>query len=290
VDLIDRNFVSILTGKVQFTIPALKMGDISFTAYPSSGYFPPILDENYGNVYPCGNTDINTVGYYKCAVPVHVVALQASYGQQQTKFILNSNNTYSAYQSDGTSFVDNVSVNGTCTWVQRDGTRIVYYAYHTADTPLCQSNNIYQVIHPDGRIATYYYSGTLSTQPNISNPLLSIATNSGYLLKYNYTGGVVYLGGETSVTAINRAFEKCDPAATSCSLTASWPTATFTYQNKTVSPADNFNSLGPYYNPSLHSIFTISDEANRSHVFELDSYLRIISYQPPQATTPQYLY
>src|SRR5579862_167253 len=33
VDLIDRNFVSMLTGKVQFTIPALKMGDVSFTAY-----------------------------------------------------------------------------------------------------------------------------------------------------------------------------------------------------------------------------------------------------------------
>ena len=290
VDLIDHNFVSMLTGKVQFTIPALKMGDISFTAYPSSGYFPPILDENYGSIYPCQNTDINTVGFFKCAVPAHLVALQASYGQQQTKFILNSNNTYSAYQSDGTSFVDNVSVNGTCTWVQRDGTRIVYYAYHTAGTSLCQSNNIYQVIHPDGRIATYYYYGTLSTQPNISNPLLSIATNSGYLLKYNYTGGAVYLGGETSVTAINRAFEKCDPAATSCSLTASWPTATFTYQNKTVSPPDNFNPLGPTYNPSLHYMFTISDEANRNHVFELDSYSRIISYQPPQATTPQYLY
>jgi len=290
VDVIDRNHVSLMTGKVQFTIPALKMGDVSFTAYPSSGYFPPVLDENYGNIYPCYASDINTVGFYHCAVSLHVVALQASYGRQQAKFILNSNNTYSAYQQDGTSFVDNVDVNGTCTWVQRDGTRIVYYAYHNASTPLCQSNNIYQVIHPDGRIATYYYYGTLSTQANVSNPLLSIATNSGYLLKYNYTGGAVYLGGETSVTAINRAFEKCDPAATSCSLTASWPTATLTYQNKTVFPSDNFNSLGSYYNPSLHYIFTISDEATRSHVFELDSYSRIISYQPPQATTPQYLY
>jgi hypothetical protein len=97
VDLIDHNFVSMLTGKVQFTIPALKMGDVSFTAYPSSGYFPPILDQNYGNIYPCQNIDINTVGFYHCAVPAHVVALQASYGQQQTKFVLNSNNTYSAY-------------------------------------------------------------------------------------------------------------------------------------------------------------------------------------------------
>ena len=289
VDLVDHNFVSMLTGKVQFTIPALKMGDVSFTAYPSAGYFPPILDENYGSVYPCQNTSINTVGWYKCAVPLPVVALQASYGQQQAKFILNSDNTYSAYQADGSSFVDNVNVNGTCTWVQRDGTQIVYYAYHTTGTSLCVSNNIYQIIHPDGRIATYYYSGTLSTQAYISNPLLSIATNSGYLLKYNYNG-YPSLGEETSVTAINRAFEKCDPAATSCSLTASWPTATFTYQNKTVSPPDNFNSLGAYYNPSLHYIFTISDEASRNHVFELDSYNRVISYQPPQATTPQYLY
>ncbi len=111
VDLVDHNFVSILTGKVQFSISALKMGDVSLTAYPSASYFPPILDDNYGSISPCQNTDINTVGWYKCAVPIHVVALQASYGRQQAKFVLNSNNTYSTYQSDGSSFVDNVSVN-----------------------------------------------------------------------------------------------------------------------------------------------------------------------------------
>src|SRR5581483_10811425 len=48
--------------------------------------------------------------------------------------------------------------------------------------------------------------------------------------------------------------------------------------------------LGPNYNPYLHHLFTIQDAAGRNHVFELDSYSRVISYQPPQATTPVYFY
>lgn len=292
VDAIDENFVSMFTGKTQFTIPALQLGDVSFVPFSAGAFFwgaGAIQDQNYGSVVACLDvapykTSPN-VGSSACATTASA-SVQVIYGQERATFVYGSG-TYSSYDAAST-FVDNVSVNGTCTWTQRDGTQIIYYGYHVSGTPVCQSNNIYQVVHPDGRIATYYYYALNTQAPNPS-PLLSIATNRGYLLKYNYSGTPTF-GGETSVTAINRAFETCDPAAISCSLANSWPTATLTFQNKPMSVSDGFSSLGPNYNPYLHYLFTLQDAAHRQHIFELDSYWRVISYQPPQATTPVYSY
>lgn len=216
VDFIDENFVSMISGKVQFTIPALKMGDVSFTAMSANGpYFQAggaVEDENYGGVVACENPyGTNFAGVFQCAAAESPV-VQASYGLEHDSFYL-TNGAYTPYVvggngGDGSTFVDNVAVNGTCTWTQRDGTRIVYYGFHASgSTQICQANNIYQIIHPDGRIATYYYYGNPSTpQPLTPNALLSIATNDGYLLKYNYSGTPTF-GGESSVVAINRAFE-----------------------------------------------------------------------------------
>lgn len=296
VDAIDENFVSILSGYVHFTIPALKLGDVSFAVFADNGpaFFQtggPIGDENYGSIVPCQSQFPNgSSGTSQCAVDGGAVGLQASYGLERATFILSSG-TYGSYTDDGSTFVDNVAANGTCTWTKKDGTQIVFYGFHLSGNAGCQANNIYQIIHPDGRIAMYYYYGPLSTAAGGSSPIISIATNSGYLLRYNYSGTPAF-GRETSVTAINLAFETCNPAAITCTLASpNWPTATLTVQNKVVTVADNFYSAGvSNYNPYLHYIFTIRDAANRQHVFELDSFSRVISYQPPQATAPVYFY
>jgi hypothetical protein len=162
-------------------------------------------------------------------------------------------------------------------------------AYHEGSNPICRSNNISQIIYPDGRIATYYYYGSFSTSVWGWSPILSIVTNRGYMLKYNYSGTPKF-GSQTSVTAINRAFETCDPAAVSCSLSAAWPTATLTFADKIVPVSDGFPSISPTYNPYRHYLFTIEEASHRKHVFELDSYFRVISYQPPGATSPQFTY
>jgi hypothetical protein len=292
VDMTDDNFVSMLSGKVQFTIPAVQLGDVSFTPFSTNGpYFQvggAVADNNYGSIVQCQAViGPSFAGSFQCATSVNGV--QAIYGQERASFVYGSNGTYSSYQMDGSSFVDNVSTNGTCVWTKRDGTQIVFVGYHASGNPLCLSNNISQVIRPDGRVSTYYYYGSFSTSLFASSPILSIATNSGYLLKYNYSGTPTF-GGESGVTAINRAFETCNPAATSCTLAASWPTAALTFQNKPITVSDNFSSIGPSYNANMHYLFTIQDAAGRRHVFELDSYSRVISYQPPQATSPVYFY
>lgn len=49
-------------------------------------------------------------------------------------------------------------------------------------------------------------------------------------------------------------------------------------------------SIGQGYDPCRHYIFTIQDQSQKNYVFELDSYSRVISYQPPEATSPVYYY
>ena len=145
---------------------------------------------------------------------------------------------------------------------------------------MCQSNNISEIIRPDGRIITYYYYGSLSTSYATPSPIISITTNSGYMLKYNYSGTPSW-GTETSVVAINRAFQACNPAALSCTLIQTWPTATLTWKGlgaNTEDPATAATSL------------TIQDEEGRQSVFGIDSDARVAWYQPPDATQPVYYY
>lgn len=305
VDMFDENHVSLLTGKAYFSVPALELGDVSFTPYSYNGHYftqGGLADQNYGRIAQCQTValDGSYYGYggaYECSVAATVdsngvnvaFGLQAIHGQQRQTFVYMNGTYYPddvVGYTDGSTFVDNVSTNGTCTWTQRDGTRIVYHAYHVSGSPLCHSNNIYQIIKPDGDTATYYYSGTFSTSDDSPSPIVSIATNRGYMLKYIYPGTPVW-GAETSVVAVNSAFVACDPTSISCAITGTWPTATLSWQVKTTTP-DNFLSYAGYVDQ--HYIFTITDAAHRQSVFELDSYYRVISYQPPGATKPVYTY
>jgi YD repeat-containing protein len=290
VDYLDENRVSIVSGKAQFTVPALKLGDVSFVPYSYNGqHFAKggVADHNYGSIAQCQSiypADNQYAGAFECTLGGGS-GIQTIHGEERATFAFYGSGGYESY-TDGSKFVDNGS---TCTWTKPDGTQVVYVAYHDAGNPICKSNNISKIIYPDGRIATYYYYGSFSTTVWGWSPILSIVTNSGYMLKYNYSGTPKF-GSETSVTAINRAFETCDPAALSCSLSNAWPTATLTFTDKIVPVSDGFPSISPTYSGTRHYLFTIEEASHRKHVFELDSYSRVISYQPPGATTPQYTY
>jgi hypothetical protein len=266
-DAVDENFVSVLTGKLHFSIPGTKLGDVSFTAFTTNEFFTRAADDNYGYIAICENVN-GTVSYEtttECSTAQGTI--EAVYGEQRAGFAYGSGGYSPA--TDGSTLVDNGS---TCTWTQRDGTQIVFVAFHASGNPNCLSNNVSKVIHADGRIETYYYYGSFSTSIVYTpSPIISIASNSGYLLKYNYSGTPTW-GLETSVVAIDRAFETCDPTALSCALThGPWPTATLSWVSS------------PYS-------FTLTDQANRKHVFGLDNFGHVVSYQPPQATTPLYTY
>jgi len=287
VDLIDQNHVSILTGKTQFSIKALELGGLSFAPFSWGGvHFQQggIIDNNYGAVNLCAGAAQNPGGYVICSTASG--GIQATHGEERGNFGFDGTNYYPD-SADGSTFVDN---GATCTWTQRDGTKIIYYAYHPTNTTskACQSNNISSIVHPDGRVDTYYYYGSFVQGAYTWSPILSITTNTGYMLKYIYSGTPTF-GSETNVIGINLAFQNCSPTALTCTLSSSWPTATLSWVTNPVNPCDNFPT-GGVINPCNHYTFTIQDTAQRNHIFQLDSYFRITSYQPPEATSPVFQY
>ena len=290
IDMVDENHVSILSGRTQLSVPAVKLGDVSFAPFAYKGTFfthAGLQDNNYGSVVGCsGAFGQGAVVTPQCSVSSSTEGVQVQFGEERETFFAESSGPpYMPQNFDGANFVDNVNTNGTCTWTKRDGTKIVFAGYHQASgSQVCLSYNILSVTYPDGRILTYYYYGSFNQSG--PTPIISIASNSGYLLKYNYSGTPAY-SMQTSVTAINRSYESCDPAAVSCSLQHSWPTATLTWQLHTVSPCDGFY-VGP--GDCIHTTFTVQDAALRHYVFELDSTSRVISYQPPDATGAVYSY
>lgn len=282
VDATDENSVSMMSGKLQIKIPLLQMGPLKYVEDHTTG-IDRLNDTNAGRVVAC-LSNYPGAGYGgsgECSSRGTERTVQAIYGSERASFTF-SNGQYTAAQGSGETFVNNQ--NGFCTWTRKDGTQIVFYAYQSSDTPaVCLSQNIAKIILPDGRNLDYYYYGTISrTDPN---PILSIASSDGYLLKYNYPGTPV--GGRyTNVVAINRGFESCDPAALACSTTGIWPSTTFATQSKTVSVSDNFPPYGIGYSGFQHYIVTLTDQEQKKHIFETDSYHRVVTYQPPGAEAP----
>jgi YD repeat-containing protein len=284
-DVVDDNSVSLTSGKVQIDIPLLKMGSVSYTEYGSTALATDWLyDENYGHVVQCLSVSPN-LGYGgsgECAVS-NGYAIQAVVGKSRSTFNY-VNGQYVSAQGTGEKFVDNG--NGYCTLTKKDGTQVIFYGYHATGVPVCQSQSISKIIYPNGKVADYYYYGAISNSTR--NPLLAIATSDGFLLKYNYSGTPEY-GSPTSIVAVNRAFQTCNPAATTCTLSGAWPQATMSSQVKTMSVSDGFPSYGGY-NGYQHHIVTLTDQRHRKYVFETDSDDRIITYQPPGSDTPVYHY
>ena len=131
VDMVDPNHVSILSGKTQFSIDALDFGGLSFAPYSWAGvHFQQggIIDNNYGAVNLCTNYSQTIGGNVICSTVTGGV--QVTHGEDRANFSM-SGTTYFPDNQDGSTFVDN---GATCTWTKKDGTKIIYYAFHAAPT------------------------------------------------------------------------------------------------------------------------------------------------------------
>jgi len=292
VNLVDENHVSLASGKLELSLPLLKFGDVEFEVHAVNGYLwqSHLADNNSGKIIACGgvpNLGSSTTVYAEtseCSATSPSITFQAVYGEQRSSFDFSSG-VWVPESANGETLTG--PTNGYCTWTRRDGTQIIYYDTTGSNGPSCESQNIAKIIYPDGRVADYYYYGAISSAPSTSgNPILSISTSDGYLLQYNYSGTPV-VNAETSVTAINRAFQACDPTV-SCNTTG-WPTATLGWTNKPISPPEYYFN-DPSYNGSYHYVLTATSSKQEKYVMEMDSIWRVISYQPPGATQPKYTY
>lgn len=79
------------------------------------------------------------------------------------------------------------------------------------------------LVYPNGERLDYLYAQTNSS--NINAGALSVTSNSGYQMKFEYTGTVL-----TKITMVNMAVDYCDPAAASCTgLTQTWPSVSTSF-------------------------------------------------------------
>jgi len=125
--------------------------------------------------------------------------------------------TYATVDPTGNSLTYNS--NGTYNYTKRDGTIIVFKgaSYNSSIGPT-------QIIDPDGRVLSYWYYNDGSGAPWLK----SLTRSDGLQLKYTYTA-ISGAWSLTSVTAINNAYEYCNPTANTCSLNMTWPTANYSF-------------------------------------------------------------
>jgi hypothetical protein len=165
--------------------------------------------------------------------------------------------TYTAVRPTGDTLVYNSQ--GTYNYTLRDGTIVVFNP-----PPLTGAENAKEVLYPDGRVLTFW---TCADGPGAAF-LCSATRSDGLQLKYNYTQNSSGYWLETSVTAINNAYEYCNPAVSTCALKMAWPTATYA-----------FTAVKPPF------VLTVTDAADRVTRYTTDSLGRTIGIKLPSSAT-----
>jgi len=110
-----------------------------------------------------------------------------------------------------------------------------------ASTQPTQANEgrVISFTEPDGELTTFTYT-VLTGSGFLAHRLQSVNNNLGYQLKFQYENDTPTTSGLNlvSVKGINNGVEYCAPAASTCTLTQSWPTLTFATVGSTLSVTD----------------------------------------------------
>ena len=122
---------------------------------------------------------------------------------------------------------------------------------YSIGAPCTNRASIYEVTSPEGEKTTYSYlsqSYLRSVDAN-GNPVMgtivrlqSIANNRGYQIRYVYQTNTIAGSGTlttrlgnwsriASVTGVNTAVDYCDPAASACTYSRTWPSVAYSYNS-----------------------------------------------------------
>jgi hypothetical protein len=137
-----------------------------------------------------------------------------------------------------------------------NGTR-TYYPSNEITPTGNQNNNLgyirrsmNKVVYPNG------FTIDIATSGNTGGPLYSVRTNTGFQLKYDFTGSWTY-NMPFRVTALNNAVERCGHDSSPCTPGSNWPFATYTWPIGGPNIADLYQSL------SVPGIFRVQDAEGR---------------------------
>jgi YD repeat-containing protein len=230
---IDDNGVDLFSGNVFWKVQDLAIGASGgrlshtytvgsaspdlFTYYVTSAY----------NVYAPGTSQ-------------PVTAVRVAFEGSSELFYLNNSQWLSLNQR-GSTLVKNSD--SSYTYTRRDG------SVATLNSPSCGATTI---AYPDGRVLTQTDKGVnlpagVASAAGLYCRVQSVTRSDGLQIKYSYAFNGTPANNQqylqwampTSYTAINNAFAYCDPTADTCSLTGTWPTATYSSTSTTLTITDS---------------------------------------------------
>jgi YD repeat-containing protein len=258
VQLVDKFGVNVATGQVTYSLNTVSIGGAmglshSVSAYTNNFNFPRY--RGFADKYYLKARFIDLAGADFTYSPRGVLRLQDD--KDTADFCVMAGGlcvagfenlsppyTYTPL-ADERNILEVDSTNGDLLWTKPDGTVVKFWrGGNTAKAG--QEGTLYEIDYPNGFIITVYSAG------------MAVATNTGYMLKALYEGdnrdyrttppvktdnpllkniGKFYTSDSSSWTiinpkyikAINTTYEYCVPTAPTCTLTNSWPTATFNW-------------------------------------------------------------
>jgi len=214
----DINDVNLTSGSPNFRVSDLSIGsagnELSHTFFSIGANVSNLNNDSFDGYLGGANGQI----------PTHSM----EFGGQAEIFFPPQNGIYPSANGRGSTLIDNG--NGTWTYTLRDGTVL------TIDSSLGNGSTflgrVSIVKYPDGRVLNIHRNPT-------DKRVRSVTRSDGFQFKYNYNGAQKL----TSIVAINNAFEYCAPSADTCSLTMTWPSASYAVSGSVVSITDQLGGV-----------------------------------------------
>jgi RHS repeat-associated protein len=242
VSSVDSNGVDLASGK--FTLPGLGV-DIGASGSGLSRVAGLNGSDNNTGILKITGTSVYSGGQQIG----QVLFLEASLGGATSRYrityagqgVTANLNNQGPYYSKGTRLdCDGVgsplsTASGYCRLTLTDGTIATYNRTYQSAT---QWGALTSVTKADGEVLTYAYYLVGSEVKAIK----SVNSSLGWMLKYEVDGNYKV----TKVTALNSAVAYCDPQATSCSVSSSFPSATMSTSGSTTTIARNGTNLISY--------------------------------------------
>ncbi len=192
-----------------------------------------------------------------------------SLGSGSGVFTLSGGGVYTADQADGSSLTFDAGTQ-TYRYTSSDGAVAVFSKALAELSPLeANEGKVTSITAPSGQVTTYTYKVVVVGGASY-NRLQSVSNNLGYHLKFEYslatpltTADLVAFRTVAKVVGINSAVDYCNPAADSCSLSATWPSASYASPTSTTR--------------------TVTDNLGRVARFTYDGSGRIVGIRSPAA-------
>jgi YD repeat-containing protein len=262
--IVDENNVDVTSGDYSLTRQDLSIGSPEYGLTLASAW-----SMSGGRDSLSGMLEVSTFGQWNTSK-----IIKASWGNKAWVF---ENYSLAARAGDGTYLAPTSPSGSGYTLTMRDGT-VVTYSLLTPGYFHCPNDGIpcywwyfpTKVVYPNGLVVVPHYRvflGSIMFQLRIQ----SVTNSAGYQIKFTYASNTISDDSSThspwvrrtGATAINNAIEYCDPDADSCSVSASWPSVSYSSSAGVSTVTDALGRTTQYtWGPTYYRVKTPASPAD----------------------------